>query len=251
MDLVEHVKSLSLTLGLAKQELQIVELELANMPRLMVARSNLSASIIAIENMLERMQALDQDSSTGRESTDAKLEPPPPDLPVASSGEALPPSGQTDQPIWMGAQQVLATVGRPMTAPEIATMLQALNWPISGDTPAETVRTALGRKPHLFLRVDRGRFLLREWRVDLLPTGYRMRQQGQIDAMTQIILAEKSGVWATCMLLRHKSPVDFLEWPGETEALEYFATKMGWPEAYREKWLADQFAKKRGEQRVE
>jgi hypothetical protein len=181
----------------------------------MARRAELKASISGIETILERIGAVDQDGAAYKEALNAG-----PDTSLlgspAQSEVATHPISQSeriDQPIWMGAQQVLATVQRPMTAPEIARMLQALDWPISGDTPAETVRTALSRKPELFIRVNRGRFLLREWRVDLLPPGFQMRQQGQIDTKTQIILAEKSGAWATWMLARNKPPTDMPEWP--------------------------------------
>jgi len=215
------------------------------MQNLMARRVELKASISGIETILERIGAVEQDAAGYKEdpntSPDTSLQGSP-----ARSAVAMHPTSQSeriDQPIWMGAQQVLATVQRPMTAPEIAQMLQALDWPISGDTPAETVRTALSRKPELFVRVDRGRFLLREWRVDLLPPGYQMRQQGQIDTKTQIILAEKSGAWATWMLARNKAPTDMREWPSRADAARHFASKMGWPEDYKERWIALELAK--------
>jgi hypothetical protein len=144
-------------------ELRLVEQQLAQMQNLMVSREEIKGSIFGLEKMIERMEAQQKNNSANNAARAADAirgigEYPGPELTTLSS-MAVPTPEPT--PIWRGAQQVLETAKRPMSAPDITELMQAMGWSIAGDTPVETVRTALVRKPDIFERTDRGMFQLK------------------------------------------------------------------------------------------
>ena len=159
MDLADQIQSLRGFLEIAKAELRSTEQELAKMQSLMVTREEIKGSIFGLEKMIERMEA-QQKNTTAKEGCVRASD-------IMKGGQHL-GCGElsgvitaSDSPIWRGAQQVLESAKSPMSAPDITELLQAMGWPISGDTPVETVRTALARKPDVFERTDRGMFKLK------------------------------------------------------------------------------------------
>ena len=154
MDLAAHIQSLKQSLEYAKAEFRSVEEELARVQQLMARKEEIRASVFGIEKMIERLEARQKNSTaTG---------------PIIKASDIMGRGGlinaltmPPESPIWRGAWQVLESAKRPLSAPEITELLQAMGWPVSGDTPVETVRTALIRKPDLFERTDRGMFQLK------------------------------------------------------------------------------------------
>jgi hypothetical protein len=72
----------------------------------------------------------------------------------------------TQRPVWEVARDVLSAANQPMTVGELLLRLTGMGIKFSGETPLESLRTALIRKPDVFSRAKGGQFDLKSREVD-------------------------------------------------------------------------------------
>jgi hypothetical protein len=172
MDLADQIRSLRQFLEIARGELRRTEEELAKMQFLMVTREEIKGSIFGLEKMIERMETQQKNNTANIPVSAADIMKGGGQYFGSELGNLKSMANTSEPPIWRGAQEVLEAANRPMSAPEITECLQAMSWPISGETPVETVRTALARKPDLFERTERGMFKLKDIHMTAPPPGH-------------------------------------------------------------------------------
>jgi hypothetical protein len=163
----DHIKSLRQFAEIAKAELQAVEQQLAQMQALMLSREEIKASIFGLEKMIERMETAQRNAQQKSAPSNRPATVVAPAARRFEVGISDATSWQdavmtvNEVPLWHGAKLVLESNPRPMSAPDITECMRAMGWPITGDTPVETVRTAMIRKPDVFERTERGMFSLK------------------------------------------------------------------------------------------